>query len=74
MRTTLNLDENLIARAREVSGITEKTKLINHALQAMIRSHAYKSLAAAGGTMPDLEVPPRFRMPATRPFPKKKKK
>ena len=61
MRTTLNLDEEKLARAAEVTGIEEKTALIHRALDALIAHEASKRLAALGGTMPDLEPIPRRR-------------
>ncbi len=62
MRTTVTLDDDLIADASVYSGIADKSKLINLALDHYIKRMAAKRLVALGGTMPDLEVPARFRM------------
>jgi Arc/MetJ family transcription regulator len=61
MRTTLNLDESLIARARKFTGIQEKTKLLHLGLEALIQREASRKLSELGGTMPDLTVPERRR-------------
>ena len=52
MRTTLNLDDQLIEEARRVTGIEEKTALIREALKTLISVHAARRLAALGGTQP----------------------
>jgi Arc/MetJ family transcription regulator len=61
MRTTLNLDDDLVREAREYTGIEEKTALIHEALRHLIAREAGKRLAALGGTMPDLNLPQRRR-------------
>jgi Arc/MetJ family transcription regulator len=61
MRTTINLDDNLVARAVELSGIREKTALIHAALQFLVQKKAGERLAALGGTMPGLRPPRRRR-------------
>jgi Arc/MetJ family transcription regulator len=61
MRTTLNLDDILLAKAGEYTGLTEKTALVRMGLEALIQREAAKRLAALGGTMPSLTVPPRRR-------------
>jgi len=61
MRTTLNVDDALVARARELTGITEKTALVHAGLEALIAREAARRLIALGGTMKNLRVPPRRR-------------
>ena len=61
MRTTLNIDDALLAQAGEYTGETEKTALVRMGLEALIQREASRRLAALGGTMPDLVVPPRRR-------------
>lgn len=61
MRTTLLLDDDLIAKAARLTGITEKTKLVHMGLEALIAREASRRLAALGGSMPDLSVPDRTR-------------
>jgi len=61
MRTTVNLDDDLLARAHEVTGISERTALIREALTALVQREAALRLARLGGTEPDLEYIPRRR-------------
>jgi Arc/MetJ family transcription regulator len=61
MRTTLNIDEDLVERARALSGIEEKTALVHEGLRALIAREAGRRLAALGGSQPDLEMPRRRR-------------
>jgi Arc/MetJ family transcription regulator len=61
MRTTLILDRELLERAREMSGIQEKTALVHAGLQALIAREAAKRLAALGGSEPELSPVPRRR-------------
>jgi Arc/MetJ family transcription regulator len=65
MRTTLNIDDELLAKAREYTNIEEKTALVRAGLEALIAREAARRLAALGGTMPDLVVPPRRRSEPT---------
>jgi len=59
MRTTLDLKEDLVQKARELTGIQEKTALVHAGLQALIERAAARRLATLGGTMPRLEPIPR---------------
>ena len=61
-RTTLNLDDELLRRAREYTGIHEKTALIHKALDELIAREAAKRLAALGGTMPEYKSGRRNRV------------
>ena len=61
MRTTLIIDPNLLERARELTGIREKTALVRVGLEALIARESGKRLAALGGTQPDLASIPRRR-------------
>lgn len=61
MRTTLNIDDTLLERAREVTGIQEKTALVRAGLEALIMREAGKRLASLGGTQPKLGNIPRRR-------------
>jgi Arc/MetJ family transcription regulator len=63
MRTTINIDDELLAKAREFTGIQEKTALVREALRSLIAFEAGKRLIALGGTMKGLEHIPRRRMP-----------
>lgn len=59
MRTTVTLDDELLASAADFSGIDEKSKLLNFVLDAYVKRMAARRLAALGGTMPDLDLSPR---------------
>jgi Arc/MetJ family transcription regulator len=66
MRTTLILDDALLAEARELTGIEEKTALVHAALESLIARESARRLAALAGTMPRLTAPPRRRDKPTR--------
>jgi Arc/MetJ family transcription regulator len=61
MRTTLNLDEELIEEARKLTGIHEKTALLHAGLQALVAREAAVRLAAMGGSEPNIRPIPRQR-------------
>jgi Arc/MetJ family transcription regulator len=61
MRTTINLDDELIATAHEMTGIKERTALIHEALRRMIQQEAGRRLALMGGSDPNAEAAPRRR-------------
>lgn len=61
MRTTLTLDDELLADAAELTGITEKSALVRAALKALIEREAARRLARLGGSEPDLQPIPRRR-------------
>ncbi len=62
MRTTLNIEDELVARAAELTGIKEKTSLVRLGLEALIARESAKRLAALGGTEKKLEMIPRRRV------------
>ena len=61
MRTTLIIDSDLLERARELTGIREKTALVRAGLEALIAREAGRRLAALAGTQPELASVPRRR-------------
>ena len=61
MRTTLIIDDRLLERARDLTGIREKTALVRAGLEALIAREAGKRLAALGGSQPKLTNIPRRR-------------
>ncbi len=61
MRTTLIVDDRLLERARELTGLREKTALVRAGLEALIAREAGKRLAALGGSQPKLARVPRRR-------------
>jgi Arc/MetJ family transcription regulator len=54
MRTTVTLDDELVAKAQSYTGIQEKSALLRHALKKLVEREAARRLAKMGGTMPDL--------------------
>jgi Arc/MetJ family transcription regulator len=65
MRTTISLDDDLLAKAQAYTGLKEKSALIQEALKALIQREAARRLALLGGTQPDLVAPPRRRQDPT---------
>jgi Arc/MetJ family transcription regulator len=65
MRTTIALDDDLLAKAEALSGLTERTALIREALKALIERESARRLARLGGTERRLSSIPR-RRPAAR--------
>ena len=61
MRTTLNIDDALLARAARRTGVSEKTSLVRMGLQALISAASARCLADLGGTEPKLPAVPRRR-------------
>ncbi len=61
MRTTITLDDELLAKAKFYTGIGETAAVIRKALQTLIELEASRRLARLGGTMPDLKPIPRRR-------------
>lgn len=61
MRTTVTLDDELLADAEEYTGIKEKSALLREALKALIEREASRRLARLGGTIPDIVAAPRRR-------------
>ena len=61
MRTTVTLDDELLERARRISGVNERGALIRAGLEALIERESARRLARLGGTEPQLEDIPRRR-------------
>jgi Arc/MetJ family transcription regulator len=61
MRTTLALDDELMAKAQAYTGLQEKSALVREALKALIERESARRLARMGGTQPDLVKTPRRR-------------
>ena len=61
MRTTLNLDDELVRRASELTGRTEKGALVRLGLEALITQESGRRLAALGGSDPQATSAPRHR-------------
>jgi hypothetical protein len=61
MRTTLILNDDLLERARGLTGLQEKTTLVHEGLRALIARETARRLARLGGTEPNLQSAPRRR-------------
>ena len=61
MRTTLNIDDDVLEKASRLTGIKEKTALVRLGLEALIARESSKRLAKLGGTEKDLRPIPRRR-------------
>jgi Arc/MetJ family transcription regulator len=61
MRTTINIEDDLIRRAAELTGIREKTSLVKLGLETLIARESGKRLALLGGTEKKIETIPRRR-------------
>ena len=61
MRTTIALDDKLVAQAQEYTGLKEKSSLVHEALKALIARESGRRLALLGGSQPKLAVAPRRR-------------
>ncbi len=62
MRTTLNIDDALLGRAAELTGVSEKTALVRLGLEALIASQSARRLASLGGREPELRPIRRCRL------------
>ena len=61
MRTTINIDDDLLEQAARLTRIEERPALIREALRALIERESARRLARLGGSQPDLEAAPRRR-------------
>lgn len=61
MRTTVTIDDALVARAIELTGETDRSALLRAGLTTLIRVESARRLAALGGTDPAATAPPRRR-------------
>lgn len=59
MRTTLNIDDELLKEASRITGVVEKTALVKAGLIALIERESAKRLALLGGTEKELRPIPR---------------
>lgn len=59
MRTTLNIDDAIFRKASRLTGITEKTSLLNEGLKALIAKESARRLAKLGGSSPKIKNVPR---------------
>lgn len=61
MRTTINLDDELLEEAHRLTGLRERRALVNEGLKALIERESARRLARLGGTEPRLEPVTRRR-------------
>lgn len=61
MRTTVTIEDELLARASEMTGVTERSTLIRDGLKALIRVESARRLARLGGTDSSATAAPRRR-------------
>jgi Arc/MetJ family transcription regulator len=59
MRTTVNIDDQLLAEAQRITGVTEKAALVREGLKALIERESARRLARLGASEPDLGPVPR---------------
>lgn len=65
MRTTININDDILEKATQLTGIKEKTALVRLGLEALIARESSRRLAKLGGTEKQLTAVPR-RRPAKR--------
>jgi Arc/MetJ family transcription regulator len=61
MRTTINIDDELLAKATKLMGPMDRTAMLSEALKALIERESARRLARLGGTQPMLKAAPRRR-------------
>jgi len=61
MRTTLNIDDKLLAEAQRITGLAEKATVVREGLKALIERESARRLARLGGSEPKLEPISRRR-------------
>jgi len=62
MRTTINIEDSLIKKVSKLTGIKEKTTLVELGLEALVAMESSKRLAKLGGTEKKLKMIPRRRI------------
>ncbi|MGH3561232.1 MAG: type II toxin-antitoxin system VapB family antitoxin [Mycobacterium sp.] len=62
MRTTVTVDDELMAEAERLTGIHERSALVRSGIEALIEREAARRLARLGGSEPDITAAPRRRM------------
>jgi Arc/MetJ family transcription regulator len=61
VRTTINIDDELLAQAQRLTGVNEKATLLREGLKALIERESARRLAALAGSEPQIEPAPRRR-------------
>jgi Arc/MetJ family transcription regulator len=65
MRTTLNIDDELLAEAQRLTGIKEKTQVVRAGLEALVQRESARRLALLGGSEPQLKAVKRRKSSST---------
>lgn len=61
MRTTINIDDELLSKAAKLTGSLDRSAMVREGLKALIERESARRLARLGGTQPNLKSPPRRR-------------
>ncbi|GHT79982.1 hypothetical protein FACS1894104_5320 [Actinomycetota bacterium] len=61
MRTTVFLDDNLVAEAKRLTGNNKTSRVLQEALREFVEKRNREWLATMGGSIPDLELVTRRR-------------
>ena len=61
MRTTVTLDDELVADAQEITGISDKSNLLRYVLKTLVEREAARRLILLGGSDPEAKAAPRWR-------------
>ena len=62
MRTTINIDDGLLAKAIKLAGPMDRSAMLAEALKALIERESARRLARLGGSQPQLQAAPRRRL------------
>jgi Arc/MetJ family transcription regulator len=65
MRTTINIDDDLLAQAAKLTGPMDRSTMVREGLKALIERESARRLARLGGTQPALKAPARRRQKPT---------
>ena len=65
VRTTVTLDDEVVAKAAELAGISETSALVRQGLETLVRVESARRLAALGGTDPNATAASRRRSTAS---------
>ena len=61
MKITMNINDKLLDRARQITGISSESKLVQEALKALVERESARRLAKSGSSQPELQPIPRRR-------------
>jgi hypothetical protein len=62
MRTTVNIDDELLTKASKLAGPMDRTAILSEGLKALIERESARRLARLGGTQPSIQAAPRRRV------------